>query len=257
MAAAQAEGVFGRNRWTEGSKWIVKATSSKLQPGDHVLVTKRSGQTSLVPVGKRLSTLSGEYAGAYEVQSNGGGGNGGPRFTKIDGEWGIATRDQQHKTGDQVLVAKRNGDSRSVLLGEQVGSGDVNLFLIAKSPEGTAVTEPGVFELEDGRVFVVKPTRDGERLYANQLIELRPTQGDRLTEEGEHVRYETQYAKGMMRFIREEDRMSVDRAKELALRYGRCLNCGRKLEVAESVERGIGPVCIKRFKGYEKVEVAR
>lgn len=64
------------------------------------------------------------------------------------------------------------------------------------------------------------------------------------------MRIDFEYAPGAIKVIREEHRMDLERAKELAVQYGRCLNCGRKLKVAESVERGIGPVCIKRFKNW-------
>lgn len=103
---------------------------------------------------------------------------------------------------------------------------------------------PGVYEL-DGRVYVVKPNRVGDRLYAKRLTELQG--GRRLTETGDHVAFEFTYAPGAVQQLRPEHRMPLDRAKELTLRYGRCINCNRKLKAAVSVERGIGPVCIKAF----------
>lgn len=108
----------------------------------------------------------------------------------------------------------------------------------------TRITEPGVFENEHG-IFVVKPNRKGDRLYAKRLVEIG---GERLNAEGDHVAFDFEYAPGAMRHLREEHRMDVDRAKELTLRYGRCINCARRLKAAKSVEEGIGPVCIKRFR---------
>jgi hypothetical protein len=39
--------------------------------------------------------------------------------------------------------------------------------------------------------------------------------------------------------------MAPEDAKRVAVLYKHCLMCGRKLKLAESVERAIGPVCIK------------
>lgn len=106
------------------------------------------------------------------------------------------------------------------------------------------ITKPGVFE-KDGEIFVVKPTRDKQRLYAMKLVE---APSDRLNVEGEHVKFDFEYAKGVIYNLSETDRMDLERAKKLMIRYGKCIVCGKKLKVATSVERGIGPVCIKYFK---------
>jgi len=106
--------------------------------------------------------------------------------------------------------------------------------------------EPGVYETPGG-IFVVKPNRAKTNLYAKKLVEIN---GQRATEAGTRVAIEFEYAPGAIRSIRSEHRMPVERAKELTLRYGRCINCGRRLKAAVSVERGIGPVCIKAFAGY-------
>ena len=56
-----------------------------------------------------------------------------------------------------------------------------------------------------------------------------------------------EYARGAIRDLRPEHRMSVERAKELSVRFGRCIRCGALLTADESVERGIGPVCITKI----------
>lgn len=101
----------------------------------------------------------------------------------------------------------------------------------------------GVYESPAG-IFVVKANKERSRLYAKKLEVIG---GERLTEAGEHVNFEFVYDKGAIFNLRPDQRMSLERAKELAIRYGRCLNCGRRLKDATSVERGIGPVCIKAF----------
>jgi hypothetical protein len=106
-----------------------------------------------------------------------------------------------------------------------------------------AVTEPGVYE-RAGQVYVVQFNRQKTRLYAKRLVESAP----RLTETGTHVDFDFEYAKGAIYSLRPEDLMPLERAKELIVRYGRCIRCGARLQAATSVERGIGPVCIRYFK---------
>lgn len=106
-----------------------------------------------------------------------------------------------------------------------------------------AITEPGVYETKDG-IFVVQRTRDQQRLYAKQLVEIA---GDRVTETGWSVNFEFVYARGAIFKIQPDDKMPFERAKQLTIKYGRCIRCGRKLKAKVSVERGIGPVCRKYF----------
>lgn len=56
-----------------------------------------------------------------------------------------------------------------------------------------------------------------------------------------------EYAAGAIRDLRPEHRMTVERAKELSVRFGRCIRCGALLTADESVERGIGPICITKI----------
>ncbi len=90
----------------------------------------------------------------------------------------------------------------------------------------------------------MKPNQAKTRLYAKRLVEIR---GERLTEADTVVRIEFEYEAGAIYRIREEHRMSLEKGKELTIRYGRCLCCNRALKAAASVERGIGPICIKYF----------
>lgn len=111
--------------------------------------------------------------------------------------------------------------------------------------EAPAQLEPGVYEPEAGRIFVVKPNREGTRLYAKRLVEIN---ADRVAESGDTVQIEFEYDRGAIFSIKPEHRMPLERAEQLTLRYGRCINCGRKLKAAKSVRQGIGPVCIKSFR---------
>jgi hypothetical protein len=111
------------------------------------------------------------------------------------------------------------------------------------APPVTATT-PGVYEHPDGTIYIVKPTRDKQRTYAKRLVEIN---AERATENGDRVHIEFEYAPGAIRTLTPDMRMPLERAKALTVRYGRCIVCGRHLKAAESVERGIGPVCIKSF----------
>jgi Family of unknown function (DUF6011) len=113
---------------------------------------------------------------------------------------------------------------------------------VAAEENGQAL-KAGVYE-RNGEIYVVKPNRKGTNLYAKKLVEIN---GKRLTEEDEVVTFELVYAPGAIRNLRAADLMPFVRAQELTIRYRRCLYCGRGLEAAESVERGIGPVCAKKF----------
>lgn len=108
----------------------------------------------------------------------------------------------------------------------------------------TRFVDPGVYE-RDGVVYVVKRSKERTRSYAKRLVEFG---GTRVTESGEHVEFDFEYDRGAIYQLRPEHKMPLDRAKELTIRYGRCMNCGRTLKAAVSVERGIGPVCIKAFR---------
>jgi hypothetical protein len=111
--------------------------------------------------------------------------------------------------------------------------------------EKPADLTPGVYEPEAGRIYVVKPNREGTRLYAKRLVEIN---ADRVAESGDTVQIEFEYDRGAIFSIKPEHRMPLERAEQLTLRYGRCINCGRKLKAAKSVRQGIGPVCIKSFR---------
>lgn len=103
---------------------------------------------------------------------------------------------------------------------------------------------PGVYEV-NGEIFNVKFNKAKTNLYAQRLVELPNV--DRLTESGDVVHIEFTYAPGVVQRLKPHHKMSIERARELTIRYGRCLACGRRLKNAESVERGIGPVCRKSF----------
>src|SRR5688572_8415107 len=88
---------------------------------------------------------------------------------------------------------------------------------------------PGLYEAT-GIVYLVRPTRDGLRLYAMRLT---------ITAKGIH----SEYDKGIVHYLAPGDRMSRERAVELMRICRCCLVCRRRLTSETSIERGMGPVC--------------
>lgn len=103
--------------------------------------------------------------------------------------------------------------------------------------------KPGIFKL-DGQLYKVQPNRAKTRTYAKRLVIINST---RLAESGKTVTFEYEYAPGIVFKLAEEHRLTKAEATDFGLQYGRCAWCGRTLKVAESVERGVGPVCWSRF----------
>jgi hypothetical protein len=95
----------------------------------------------------------------------------------------------------------------------------------------TPVKTAGVFKRE-GIVFKVKVAVHGSgKLYAQRW---NPgTQS-------------WSYELGAMRFLAEEDRMTLAEASEWGKLYGTCIACGRTLTDEESIAAGIGPVCASK-----------
>ena len=102
----------------------------------------------------------------------------------------------------------------------------------------------GVYELGD-EVFVVQMNRARTHLYAKRAVE---APSDRLNLAGEPIKIRYEYAPGVVKRLRPEQQMSLERAQEFLLRFGQCIRCGRHLEVKASVERSLGPVCVKYFR---------
>lgn len=99
----------------------------------------------------------------------------------------------------------------------------------------------GMYESKEG-IFLVQPNKTGTRMYAKKLTRIST---GRVTVPGERVDFEFLYEPGACGRLLPSDKMPYERARELTIRYGRCIACGRVLRAADSVERGIGPKCRK------------
>lgn len=120
--------------------------------------------------------------------------------------------------------------------------------LLAIRPTAATQPEVGVYVMADGTIVQAKPNQAKTNVYTKRWVEIR---GQRLVDATEErVHGEWEYAPEFKRQLDSARRMTLDEAKEFILRYGQCVRCGRRLKAAESVERGIGPVCINYFGGF-------
>jgi hypothetical protein len=106
----------------------------------------------------------------------------------------------------------------------------------------TPVAEEGIYERADV-VYKVQKSAAG-RFYAKVLV---ANGARRLTEMGEIVKGSFEYEAGAVNEIGAEDKVSLERAKELGHLTSICIVSGTPLEDAKSVAAGIGPVCAKKF----------
>lgn len=90
--------------------------------------------------------------------------------------------------------------------------------------------------------------RDGEtviRVYFGQ--QSGRMLAKKLVEHGDH--WDWEYLGLAARFVAEETpRLSIEEAAKFGRMTGTCAVCARRLDVPESVERGIGPVCFGRME---------
>lgn len=130
--------------------------------------------------------------------------------------------------------------------GSREASGMIDQLLrCPERPREDAVSEPGVYRSEDGRPMVVKWNREHSRLYAMAVV---PATGHRLMENGQVQELELEYAPGAVRSLKASSKLSLEEGAALTARYGRCICCGARLKAADSVSRGIGPVCRKYYR---------
>lgn len=108
--------------------------------------------------------------------------------------------------------------------------------LSAPKPQHPLAGE-GWYALPDGRIAKVQRAIYGSgRLYAKVL-----------TQKGTDWSWE--YVPGLVSDIDPASALSVEQAASFGKLYGVCGICGRPLTDEESIDRGIGPVCIERIGG--------
>jgi hypothetical protein len=98
------------------------------------------------------------------------------------------------------------------------------------------VTEDGMYRTPDGTVYKVQIAKQGSgRLYAKKLTEYKREDG---TSE-----WSFEFAKGAMRSLTADMKMSLADAQEFGKLYGVCCRCAADLTDEASIERGMGPIC--------------
>jgi hypothetical protein len=99
----------------------------------------------------------------------------------------------------------------------------------ASSPNKEPVVKGMVYKVGE-RVFRIQESRSSGNLYAMELI------GDEFV-----------YASGAIRLVMNSgEKVSMEERQAYGRRTAHCMDCGRVLRVKESVERGIGPICINK-----------
>ena len=92
----------------------------------------------------------------------------------------------------------------------------------------------GIYRVDE-TIYCVRKARQSERVYAYQLI----------TTEGENPRWD--YVAGKVFDLKVENMISLEVAQQYGRQTGICCICGRFLTDAESVTKGIGPVCERKY----------
>ncbi len=122
----------------------------------------------------------------------------------------------------------------------------------------TDVTKPSTVVAGDAPADTTDPTErastvGGDKaaaalaghLTVNAVVPMPPEPKLPDVTDGEKASWEYQGAAA--RFVKAEQRMTLEQAKAFGAIYGVCCNCGATLTDETSIEAGIGPVCAGRF----------
>lgn len=104
----------------------------------------------------------------------------------------------------------------------------------ADTAHKTVVVSEGIY-LVDDTVYKVQISKTSGMPYALKLVINSYGSADFVFE------------RGAIRMIRPENRISLEDAAEFGMRFGVCCQCGRTLTNPESIERGIGPICLGKL----------
>jgi hypothetical protein len=116
---------------------------------------------------------------------------------------------------------------------------------VVAAPNLTPVTEAGIYETPDGKIYQVKWNKTKTNLYA-KVLDMTVTEAIRLTAAGTKIKATYVYEAGAIHKIDAAWKITGPRAEELSIVFTSCIVCGRTLKQADSVKAGIGPVCRKK-----------
>lgn len=138
----------------------------------------------------------------------------------------------------RVQISQSSGQPYALILkggNWEYTPGVVKLLKAEDRVEDTKKAAPklsvGFYAYGAGVAEVVR-TKDGIRLYAKIL----DVHTGRWT-----------YSPGAMSHLKAEDRLTVEQAAALGKRWHRCMVCGRELTNDDSIDRGIGPICLNKL----------
>lgn len=103
-----------------------------------------------------------------------------------------------------------------------------------------AQLESGIYRTESGEIYKVYWNQAKTRMLAKLLV-VHSVVGDQA------ARGSFEYAGMADRFVRADQRMTLEQAKEFGAIYGVCVVCGATLTDEVSIANGIGPVCASRI----------
>lgn len=111
--------------------------------------------------------------------------------------------------------------------------------LAAPRKQSDAPTAQPGYYVSGGEVYVVVANKAGTGVYAKRLC----IEGDKFKTA------KWRYAPGIAASVATLSPLSIEEAAALGHMHGICVVCAKRLTDPESVQRGIGPVCIKRLGG--------
>lgn len=111
----------------------------------------------------------------------------------------------------------------------------------------TTEPEAGMYRTPDGTILRCYLGQKSGRMLVKRVVK----DGEFDMQHGQHAEYRYEYvgaANGKAaRVMASATRMTLDEAKHWGKMTGHCCVCARRLDVPESVEAGIGPVCAGRI----------
>lgn len=112
-----------------------------------------------------------------------------------------------------------------------------NLFALPKltvAKAGSTQFAAGMYVAPDGRIFRAYLGQQSGNILCKEVVRT----------EGHEHEYELEYRGLAAKHIPADSRrMTLEEAKAWGKATGSCVRCGRRLDVPESVDAGIGPVC--------------
>lgn len=112
-----------------------------------------------------------------------------------------------------------------------------------RKPEPSVELESGMYKVGETIYKVYKTVHGSGKMCAKELVMV---EGWSFETHGKQAA-EFVYRGLATRFVKPENRMSLEQAKEFGVIYGVCCVCGATLTDETSIAAGIGPVCGKRF----------